>query len=93
MRQNRRHCRQVSDVGLTSDHPAPCSLDQASRLCQVVRRCRSDSLRDGARNVHRDDVGPLLSQTNRVRTPQTTRSARDESDLALYPTTHEVSGQ
>jgi hypothetical protein len=81
---------EVTDVDFGGHDAAIERLDQVRGLGEVLGRRRRDRVvvDDGPADVDGDDVGALLRQPDRVAASLTARGARDESNLALYPSGH-----
>ena len=78
-----------ADVGDPGEHAAAEFLDRPLHLGEIIGRRERVGIRvDVAADVDDDDVGALLGHRERVCPPLTTRPARDESDLALEPSSH-----
>ena len=75
----------ITDIGLAPDHLPAGLLDQVHRLVQVLG-CghRVQHAVELPTDVHPDDVGALLGQPDRVRTPLSPRRSRDEGDATVH---------
>ena len=79
----------LADVGDSGEDAAAELLDRPLDVGQVIGRRERIGVRlDVAADVDDDDVGAFLGHRERVRASLTAGPTRDESDLALEPSSH-----
>jgi hypothetical protein len=79
----------LADVGDPGENPAAEFLHRPLDVGEIIGCGERVGVRiDVPTDVDDDDVGTLFGHRERVRTPLTTRSTRDECDLALEPSRH-----
>ena len=79
----------VTDVDDLADDPSTRFGDQPDRLVEVGQRGgRNDDGVDRTADIERDDVGTLLRETHRLRTPDPPCSACDQGDFSFQPVAH-----
>jgi hypothetical protein len=83
------HGVSVTDVNDLAKDPSTRLGDQPDRLVEIGQRGgRYDDGVDSTADIERDDVGTLLREAHRLRTPDAPCRTGDQCDLSLQPAAH-----
>ena len=82
---------EIADVGVFGHDAAPGLLDQVHGLVEILGcRHRVRDAVDLVAQIHRDDVGSLFGEPNRVCASLTPRRAGDEGDFPVELLSHDA---